>query len=209
MKRKLLIVLLAAAPMVYHSCTYDVQTPNTCFQEDVLPIFVTKCNYAGCHNNQDKAKGYDLSTYDGIMNGVVAGKINQSEVYTQIRSGEMPPSSHTALNRLEKSIIKNWIKMGAPNSSNCSSCDTTYTFSGRIQPLMNKWCVSCHISGNAGGGYDLSNYSGIVLSITNNRLLGCINQQSSYSAMPKSASKLSDCDLNAVTKWVNAGHPNN
>jgi uncharacterized membrane protein len=204
-----LIGLFTGISFSYHACTNDVATPNTCFQEDVLPIFVTKCNYSGCHNAQDHAHGYDLSTYEGIMKGVVPGKINRSSVYTQIRSGSMPPSSHTKLTKLEKNIIKNWIIMKAPNSSNCVNCDSTFSFSGRIRPLMDKWCVSCHTSGNAGGGYDLSNYNGVALSVTNNRLLGCVKQASGFSAMPKNASRISDCDILAIENWINAGHPNN
>lgn len=204
-----LFLLSTSALVFYFSCTYDVQTPGVCFREDVLPIFITKCNYAGCHNSQDRAEGYDLSSYDGIMKGIKAGKSGQSEIYTQLRSGEMPPSGHPQLNLLEKAMIKNWIRMGAPNSSNCKNCDTTFSYSGRIKPLLEKWCVSCHTTGNQGGGYDLSSYQGVTNSITANRFLGSINQDAGYSAMPKNTSRLSDCDVKAITHWVNSGHPDN
>lgn len=201
--------LLIGAAVYISSCTYDVATPNVCFQQDVLPIFVTKCSNAGCHNPIDKEEDLDFTTYAGIMKEVVAGKPFSSEAYTEIASGEMPPSSHTQLTKLEKTIIKNWIKSGAPNSSNCNTCDTTHKFAARIQPLMNKWCVGCHNAGNAGGGHDLSSYAGVKASLATGRFLGSIQHTAGFSQMPKSASKLSDRDITAVVKWVNAGAPNN
>lgn len=193
----------------FSACTYDVATPDVCFQEAVLPIFVSKCANPGCHNAQDKEEDYDLSNYDGIMKGIVAGKPNQSELYTEIRYGEMPPSSHTALSKLEKTTIKNWIKLGAPNSANCNTCDSSFTFSGRIKPMMDKWCVGCHNPGNAGGSIDLSTYAGAALSVNNNRLWGSLQHTYGYSAMPQGSSPLSACDLKAVERWLAAGHPNN
>ena len=110
----------------------------------------------------------------------------------------------------EVSYIKIWIKMGAKNTTNCSGCDTSvFSYSGIIQPLMNTWCVGCHSSSNAGGGYDLSNYSGVKISIHNGRLLGTLKHASGFSAMPKGTYKLSDCDISKVEKWINSGYPNN
>ena len=204
-----IIALLAAAPLVYQSCSYDVQVPSYCFQEDVLPIFVSKCSQSGCHDGGRNSEGYNFTTYEGIMKGVKAGKPFSSECYTQISSGEMPPSNSVQLTQVEKSTIKAWIKAGAENTSNCSTCDSTFTYAARIQPLMDKWCVGCHSTSNPGGSYDLSNYNGVVKAVTNTRLLGSIKQQSGFSAMPQGSSPISDCDIIAVTKWINAGHPNN
>ena len=203
-----LSVLLGSA-IYMSSCTYDVATPNVCFQQDVLPIFVSKCANAGCHNPIDFKEKLDFTNYEGIMKEVKAGKPFSSEAYTEISSGSMPPSSHTQLTKLEKTIIKNWIKSGAPNSSNCNTCDTTFKYASRVKPLMDKWCVGCHSTNNAGGGHDLSNYNGIKTSITSGRFLGSVQHTVGFSQMPKSAAKLSECDVNAIVKWVNAGAPNN
>ena len=204
-----ILLLLALTPLVYQSCTYDIPVPSYCFQEDVLPIFVSKCSQSGCHNAIDKEEDLDLTNYNGIMKGVKAGKPMSSECYTEINSGSMPPSNSVQLTQLEKSTIKAWIKAGAENTSNCNTCDSTYTYAARIQPLMDKWCVGCHSANYSGGQYDLSNYNGVVKAVTNARLLGSIKQQSGYSAMPQGTSPISDCDIIAVTKWINAGHPNN
>jgi cytochrome c553 len=39
--------------------------------------------------------------------------------------------------------------------------------------------------------------------------MGCIEQQPGFDAMPKGASKLSDCDIARIRAWVAAGQPNN
>ncbi len=196
--------------MLYTTCTSDAYNPDICFQENVLPIFVTKCSMTDCHNSTDHKGGYDLSNYDGIMQGVKAKHPLESAVYNTIRGNNPSMPRGQKLEQKDITYIKIWIKMGAQNSSNCKSCDTTaFTFNGRIKPLMDNWCIGCHNATSAGGGYNLTDYNGVVSAITNSRLLGVLNHLSGYSPMPKNTNKLADCDINAVTKWVNAGYPNN
>lgn len=195
-----------------NSCKKDVYTPNFCFQEDVLPIFVSNCANTGCHNSIDKAEELDLSNYNGIMEEVDPGHPNRSEIYQVIKgkNPEMPPEDHLKLTRGQVSIIKKWIEVGAPNSSNCNPCDTLdFTFSNRVQPLLNNWCVGCHSSSNPDGGVILSNYTSIMISVNNNSLLGSIKHLSGFTAMPKNAGSLSLCEINAIETWINNGSPNN
>jgi hypothetical protein len=195
-----------------NSCTKEVYTPNFCFQEDVLPIFVSNCANTGCHNSIDKAEELDLSNYNGIMEEIVPGHPNQSEIYQVIKgkNPEMPPEDHLKLTAEQVNIIKKWIKVGAPNSSNCNTCDTLdYTFSGRIQPLLNNWCVGCHNSSTADGGIILTNYSSVMIAVNNNSFLGSIKHLSGFTAMPKNAGSLSSCEINAIEKWINNGALNN
>ena len=203
------VFILSVFAFSQQSCVYEVETPNVCFQEDVLPIFVNKCAVTGCHNASSFQKRLDFSNYEGIMKEIKAKHPMQSEAYTEIANGEMPPKDYPQLTQLEKSTIKNWIRMGAPNSSNCNTCDSTFTFSGRIKPLMDKWCIGCHTGTAAGGGYDLTSYTNIKNANNNNRLIGSLQHLSGISAMPKGAGKLSDCDIKAVQDWIDAGYPNN
>ena len=206
----LLSVLGLSSLLIFDACTYDVAAPNYCFQEEVLPIIVSKCAYTGCHvNSGGRRELQDLSTYDNIMKLVSAGKPYQSELFTQIHYGEMPPKNKPQLDKLQEDIIKNWIASGAPNSSNCNACDTNSRYANRIQPLMSKWCVSCHNSTTAGGGYDLSTYDGVKQSILDGRFLGSIQQTAGYSPMPKASGALSTCDQAAIQKWLQSGYPNN
>ncbi len=211
MKSKLMILFCAMTFLLFH-CTKEVYTPDYCFQEDVLPIFISNCTNTGCHNSIDKAEELDLSNYDGIMQGIEPGHPNRSEIYKQIRGKypEMPPENHDKLSREQVNIIKKWIDVGAPNSSNCNPCDTLdFTFSGRIQPTLQNWCTGCHNSSNADGGANLSTYAGVVNTVNNNSLLGSIRHEYGFVAMPKNAGSLSQCEIDAIENWINAGYPNN
>ncbi len=209
---KKIAVLLIITFALLTTCKKDVYNPDICFQENVLPIFVSNCSMGDCHNSQHHKEGLDLTNYDGIMKGVKANHPMLSKVYTTIRGNNpsMPTGGIPKLGTREVNIIKTWINMGAPNSSNCKGCDTTqFAFNARIKPLMDNWCVGCHSATNSGGGYDLSSYNGVVASVTANRLLGTLQHAAGYSPMPKNTSPLSDCDITAVRKWIEAGHPNN
>ncbi|CAN5382198.1 hypothetical protein BH10BAC1_BH10BAC1_02770 [soil metagenome] len=212
MKKRVFYFLMISIIFMLSTCKYDAYNPDVCFQEDVLPIFVSNCAVSGCHNSTDHEAGYDFSNYDGIMKGVVANHPQRSEVYTVISGANpsMPPGGANKLSKKELNYIKIWIKMGAKNSSNCSNCDTTsFTFNGRIQPLINSWCTGCHSGASAGGGYDLTTYTGVAAIAASGQLLGSVQHLAGYSAMPKGTSKLSDCDVKAIEKWVAAGYLEN
>ena len=210
MKKYFIVLLVGSA--FFTTCSKDVYSPDACFQEDVLPIFVSKCSMAECHGPNDQVAGYDLSNYNGIMKGIKPKHPLLSSLYTNIRGNNpsMPTGEIPKLTAREVNTIKTWINMGAPNSSNCRGCDASlFTFSGRVKPIIDSWCIGCHSATNSGGGYDLSSYSGVVHSISNNKLLGSLQHLSGFSAMPKNAGALSDCDITAINKWITAGNPNN
>lgn len=90
-----------------------------------------------------------------------------------------------------------------------TGCDTTnVTYTATIKPIFDTYCATsgCHDAQTKSFGHDLSNYNGAVTS-AQSRLLGAINQQNGFSAMPKGMAKLSDCDIAKVTAWVSAGTP--
>lgn len=183
------------------TCTYRANEPDVCFSNDILPVIVSKCG--GCH-----AK---YTNYDGIMRGITKFHPLRSEIYNQVRGANpsMPPDGHNKLTAHELYMLKVWISKGATNSSSCGTCDTSlYKFSADIKPIFNNWCVSCHTTGNAGGGYDFSAYAGIASSVTNGRLLGSIEHLTGYSPMPQNGT-LNSCDLTKIQNWVKAGYPNN
>jgi hypothetical protein len=68
----ILLAVFVSLVMIYQtSCTKDVVVTDVCFQNDVLPIFVSKCSMSGCHagtsgGNKD-SHGYTLTSYEGIM----------------------------------------------------------------------------------------------------------------------------------------------
>ncbi len=91
------------------------------------------------------------------------------------------------------------------------ACDTTAaTFSAKVLPLMNTSCNMCHGgTASAGAGIKLDTYTGVKAQLTAGRLLGSIQHQSGFSAMPKGGTKLSDCNIAIIKAWVNAGALNN
>ena len=209
MNYKVLLIVIAIV-LVSTTCTKDVYSPDACFQENILPIFISNCSMSGCHDGKGD-RGYDFTNYDGIMKGITAKHPLFSEVYSAISgNASMPPRPYSKLNQKDISLIKIWIEMGAKNSSNCYACDTTsFTYSGRIAPLIDTWCKGCHQGSNAGGGYNFTNYTGLVKSVTDNKLFGSLKHQSGFIGMPGNGTSLSNCDIDAIQKWVNAGYPNN
>jgi len=209
---KFFITILCFGLFFLLSCTSEVYNPDVCFQENVLPIFVSKCSTTGCHDANEHEAGYNLSNYQGILKGITPKHPLQSEIYNQIRgqNPSMPPRGSEQLTSKEIAYIKIWIKMGAKNSSNCSFCDSSlYSYNARVKPLLDTWCVGCHNSNNKGGGYDLSGYNKVKIAVIDGSLLGAIRHESGYIAMPKNTSKLTICDITAIEKWINNGYPNN
>ena len=207
-----MVLPVAGAFMLLSTCAKDVYTPDACFSEDVLPIFISNCTMAGCHNANERKGDYDLTNYAGIMQGITPKHPLQSELYLVIRGNNpsMPQSPYNKLSSHDVNTIKAWIANGAPNSSNCRTCDTiNFTYSGRVSNIMQTWCTGCHNSGSAGGGFNLANYNGVVSAIAGNKLLGSIQHLSGFSSMPKNAGQISQCDIDAIANWINAGYPNN
>lgn len=197
--------------LFFSTCTKEIYGPNACFTENVLPIFVSNCAMSGCHNSKDREAGFDLTTYDGIMKGVKSKHPLLSDVYNVIKGNNpsMPKGKYAKLSAKDVSTIKLWISMGAQNTSNCTNCDTSnFTFT-RVNTIMETWCVGCHNSNSKGGGFDLSSYDGVVTATDNNKLLGSLQHLPGYIPMPQSGAKLQDCEISAIEKWINAGHPNN
>jgi hypothetical protein len=144
-----------------------------------------------------------------MKGGISKGHPNASELYSTIIDGEMPPRRSPKLTSSEINLIHDWIAAGAKNGINCvSRCDSSqFTFSKSILPLMNKYCVGCHSASNPSAAVDVSSYSGVKVSISKG-LMTSINQNGNF-PMPKGGNKLSDCEINQVKRWINAGAPNN
>ncbi|NNV55286.1 hypothetical protein [Limnovirga soli] len=91
------------------------------------------------------------------------------------------------------------------------TCDTTTVrLSVELENIMAASCYSCH-SGTAdlGGGIVLTDYATIKDYADFGILMSCLIQDGSTSAMPKGGAKLSDCEINKFSAWVNRGAPQN
>jgi hypothetical protein len=98
-----------------------------------------------------------------------------------------------------------------PGSNNC--VDTTiFTYSGGVQPILSKYCYTCHSNSSAtsmGGGIKLQDYADVKSKATAGNLYGSMAHSGSYSQMPKGSAQLADCYLTVVKKWIAAGMNNN
>lgn len=207
-----LAVFVSIFGTIFISCTRIKLEPLVCFQEDVLPILNSHCATAGCHNATDHKEGVILSTYDGVRKLVKPRHPKASELISIINGGEMPPEGYPALTSDEIATLEQWISLGAVNSSNCntSSCDTsTFTYSGGVKPIMDKYCFGCHNASSSGLAINYSDFTKLQAAALDGSLLGSITHEVGYYEMPKNLPKLSDCQIKVVEKWINAGALNN
>jgi len=81
-----------------------------------------------------------------------------------------------------------------------------------IAPILQANCGSqagCHSNGAASGGVKLEDYNGIKEVAATGLLKKAIFHEAGVSPMPKNLTKLDDCTLSIINKWLEAGYPNN
>ncbi|MEY4875744.1 MAG: hypothetical protein RL708_893 [Bacteroidota bacterium] len=215
----LVIISIIAIQCVKHKATELVvpcEAGTVYFANDVQPLLNSSCAMSGCHDSKTKAEGYDFSSYNGTMQGVTGGKPNSSKLYeiVQTKNGraKMPPQSYPALTTSQIEILNTWILQGAKNNKciNTSPCDTTNTtYSTTINDLMSNNCTGCHNASNTSGGVNLTTHSGVVSTVTSNKLMNTINFTSGYNQMPPSGLQLSTCDRKKIQRWIDNGAKNN
>jgi hypothetical protein len=91
--------------------------------------------------------------------------------------------------------------------NNCDTSSVTYSLS--IKPIIDGSCNSCHSTASAQGGIILDTYTSLKGFADSGQLSGVINQKTGFSPMPKGGSKLSDCSISTIDKWITDGSPNN
>jgi Planctomycete cytochrome C len=184
------------------------------FQNKVLPLLNSGCAMSGCHDAITHKEGVNLTTYANIIatGGVQPGNPAGSELYKVLNksgSDRMPPPPAAAFTQAQKDIIYKWILQGAKNNA-CNDCDTTvFTYSGAVSPLMNTYCKGCHNPLSLGGGIDVSTYASVKAIALNGKLMGSIQHTAGFIAMPQGSTKLSDCRIEQIQKWISAGSLNN
>lgn len=194
--------------LIFSYCRKDKYTVPVCYDTDVQPILINKCTTSGCHNSTNVAGGLDLSSYQAFQNND-----KKEKILDQIYTGKMPPSG-PGLTREEKIIIARWAAQnysrGECATNNNVPCDTsaTITYTNTTKAIFDTYCVGCHNLSNPSGGYALDSYMGCKQCAQSGRLMGAIQWLSGYSPMPKNDNKLSDCNIQKIQKWINAGTPN-
>ncbi|WP_460623045.1 hypothetical protein [Hymenobacter tenuis] len=83
------------------------------------------------------------------------------------------------------------------------------SYSVSISPLLDRNCRSCHNPVLLTGGVNLEDFSVIQKYVRSGQLMGNVKHLPGYNPMPDGGNKLSDCDIDLLQKWVDAGAPNN
>jgi hypothetical protein len=91
------------------------------------------------------------------------------------------------------------------STSQCLTVGMTYT--KNIKSIIDANCVSCHGSTNPSGSVRLVTYTE-VKSVNPINFKGVINHSQSFKAMPPT-SKMSQCNIDMIEAWLNAGSPEN
>lgn len=232
--------LLLSISILYNACQHDIITVNgnlsldpvvvvnppastvpaggipavsdtICFNTDVLPLYVSYCGSAGCHDAGSHREGVITTDYGHIMNGIRPKNVSNSEYY-KIIGDEMPPRSSPQMTATHTALIKKWIEQGALNTQCTNVCDTnSYTYSNAIQTIISTNCGGCHGSKPGSANIYLGDYASAKTYITANTsiFLNSINYVSSLAVskrMPPSA-KLVDCKIIQIEKWIQKGYP--
>lgn len=191
------------------------------FNRDILPILSGSCAIPQCHDAQSAQDGVVLDSYENTMRtgDVTPFNPNEGDLYELIAyldydpgdpNSVMPPLPYTKLTDAEIALIRKWILQGAQNLT-CDECDTTaISFNDDILPIFNTSCVkSCHNPTDLQGGISLTSYDEISQETKFGQVIPRINHDPGYSVMPPGGVKLSQCSLDKITAWVNAGYPDN
>lgn len=226
MKLVIIGLLVAIGISMIASCKHEPPVnPNpvnnttdtsVCFDRDILPIFISGCAKAGCHDANSAQEDYQLTDYVNIVKrGIVAGNPGESKIYNVITLADpnkrMPQAPNPALTTAQQELIRRWIAEGAKNTTGCTvACDSNnYKYSTGVKPLLAKYCIGCHNSQAPSGGFILDTYDEVKKLALNGHLLGAIKHETGYSAMPQGGAMLSDCEIKQVQKWIADGVQNN
>jgi hypothetical protein len=96
---------------------------------------------------------------------------------------------------------------GAP--APCTDTTGTISYAAKVVPILQASCYGCHSGGSPSGGQAMGTHSADRAMALNGKLLGVISHANGFSPMPKGGSKLSNCNIAVVRKWIEAGAPNN
>lgn len=92
-----------------------------------------------------------------------------------------------------------------------ADCDTTsVSFSNDIVPILSNNCYACHSKLNApsfGGGLSFEDHEDVAE--YSERIIGAVNHNAGFLAMPQGGDKLDPCSINLLEAWVNSGAPDN
>ncbi len=91
----------------------------------------------------------------------------------------------------------------------CTDSTGTISYTAKVVPILQTNCYGCHSGASPSGGQAMGTYTADKALVTNGKLIGTITHATGFSPMPKGGSKISNCNIAVIQKWVTAGAPNN
>lgn len=190
------------------------------FDLQVLPLLRSNCALSGCHDDITHAEGLKLTNYENVIQDdelVKPFDLTESDLYKAITETEaderMPPAPANTLTSDQVNLIAKWILQGAkdlscdPDAGQCNTSNVTY--SGVIVPMIQNSCIGCHSGSVPQGGVSLNTYAGVKAVANNGKLLGSVNHDAGFVAMPYGGNKMPQCNIDKIEAWIAAGAPEN
>lgn len=78
-----------------------------------------------------------------------------------------------------------------------------------VLPILETHCFPCHSRAANFGNITLEGYDNLIDFVDDQSLLGSIQHESGYSAMPQGQAMLIECNIEKIKSWINDGAPEN
>ncbi|MFC0774154.1 hypothetical protein [Terrimonas alba] len=95
------------------------------------------------------------------------------------------------------------------NNAPCTDTAGAVSYAQKVAPMLQQHCYSCHTGSFPSGNVAMGTYTADKIIAQNGSLYGSISHAAGYSPMPKGMSKMSNCQLAVIKKWIDAGMQNN
>lgn len=202
-------------PPPQHRCDTNV----VYFQKQILPILLSNCTMSRCHDGSGASEASSLISYNAVLQSGYVNVNNPagSRIYRAVTQtnpdDKMPPSPNTPLNLNQIKLILKWIQQGAKNIICDDLCDSVNVkYSTTISIIMQNYCIGCHSGTNPAKGISLTTYAQVA-DISNpakgNQMIGAITGAAGFILMPYNSSKMPECEIAQIKKWIADGRPNN
>ncbi len=129
MKEKIFLITIPLLLFI-SSCDDQINVPsdaeipdsNISYSQHIQPIFNVRCATAGCHDDQTKAAGLSLTSYQNTTASYVIVYPGNPDASLLVLSVEgkstypMPPPGRPPLTQKQIKAIRTWVKEGAKNN---------------------------------------------------------------------------------------------
>jgi len=100
----------------------EIPSTNVSYNKHIQPIFNARCATAGCHDDQTKAAGLSLTSYQSTTSNYIFVFPGNPDVSLLVLSVEgrsqypMPPPGRPPLTQKQIKAIRTWVAEGAKNN---------------------------------------------------------------------------------------------